>query len=545
MTTNNSLFSGPIEIVQVLLIEDNPGDARLIRELLSEAQTITFVTENADRLSTGLARLAQGGIDAVLLDLSLPDSQGLETLEALRSKEPDVPVLVLTGLDDERTGLKAVRRGAQEYLVKGQTEAALLIRSIAYAVERKQAEGAHRAKEAAEAANRAKSEFLSRMSHELRTPLNAILGFAQLLEMDDLTADQHQSLDYITKAGNHLLGLINEVLDISRIEAGGISLSIEPVPLDEVLQESLDLASTIAAQRNIKLQAHIGERCKNTHIASDRQRVKQVLLNLIANGIKYNREGGSVTVTCERIEAGSKGADSGLDRRMDAETLRISVSDTGHGISPEKLARLFTPFDRLGAEQTEVEGTGLGLAVSKSLVEAMGGTISVHSTLGQGSVFSVQLPIVESPMESLNHLDTEPLVMPEALTQHHTVLYIEDNLSNLRLVERIFEYGPGVNLLAAKQGSVGLQLAREHCPDLILLDLHLPDMQGDEVLRKLKEDSETRDIPVVMITADATSRQIERLLAAGASAYLTKPLNIKQFLNVLEETLQEREFSKC
>jgi PAS domain S-box-containing protein len=422
---------------------------------------------------------------------------------------------------------------------QGETYAGMVVTTDI--TERKRAEEERRSKETAEAANRAKSEFLSRMSHELRTPLNAILGFAQLLDMDPLDAEQHQSLEYIIKAGHHLLGLINEVLDISRIEAGALSLSIEPVPIEDMLQESLDMASSLAAQRNIKLHVHYQEDCKNTHIASDRQRVKQVLLNLIANAIKYNREGGRVSITCERIEARSPhstlyGADPG--GLPGAGRLRIDVGDTGEGISPEKLSRLFTPFDRLGAEQSEVEGTGLGLAVSKRLVEAMGGAISVHSTLGKGSVFSVELPIVESPIERLNRRGTGPLALPEALTQAaYTVLYIEDNLSNLALVERIMAHSPGINLLAAQQGGVGLQLAREHSPDLILLDLHLPDMQGDEVLQRLREDLRTRAIPVVMISADATERQVERLLAAGAASYMTKPLDVKKFLQIVGDIL--------
>ena len=528
----------PISSSTILLIEDNPGDARLIRELLREAGP-AFRLEHKDRLSAGLERFAEGDIDAVLLDLSLPDSHGLETLSKMHALAVGAPILVLTGLNDEALGFEAVQQGAQDYLVKGQVDAPLLVRSIRYAIERKQAEEERGAKEVAEAANRAKSEFLSRMSHELRTPLNAILGFAQLLDMDPLQAEQHQSLNYIIKAGHHLLGLINEVLDISRIEAGALSLSIEPVSVSDVLQESVDMASSIAAQRNIELRVHMLEECKHAHMTADRQRAKQVLLNLLSNAVKYNHDGGSVTVTCERIGAGSLPG-SHSEKEPGPATLRISVSDTGYGIPPEKIPRLFMPFERLGAEQSEVEGTGLGLVVSKRLAEAMGGTITVHSALGKGSTFSMELPLVESPMERLDWKGTGPLVLPEALGHDHTVLYIEDNMSNLKLVERILGHSPGVNLRAAQQGGVGLQLAREHSPDLILLDLHLPDMQGDEVLRRLKQDPQTQAIPVVMISADATTPQIERLLAAGASAYLTKPLNVKKFLEIIGMTLESK-----
>ena len=404
--------------------------------------------------------------------------------------------------------------------------------------EHKQAEAALRAQEAAEQSNKAKSEFLSRMSHELRTPLNAVLGFGQLLEMEDLDIQQRESVVHILKAGHHLLGLINEVLDISRIEAGKFSNSIEPVPIVEVLNDTLNMVMSMAVERNIRLEFKVHDEHNMLHVAADRQCLKQVILNLLSNALKYNRDGGNVGVSLELLPSDATARHSdplgiiGINR-----SLRVLVSDTGHGIPPENLPRLFTAFDRLGAEQSLVEGTGLGLTVSQRLMETMGSTIEVSSTVGQGSIFSFDLPVVESPQELLQQLLSGPLVMPGVPSQAYTLLYIEDNLSNVKLIERVLSRRPGITLITAMQGNIGLRLAQQHNPDLILLDLHLPDIQGSEVLRQLQEDPQTREVPVVMISADATSGQIERLLSAGASAYLTKPLDVKKFLEVVDGCL--------
>ncbi|HEY0072428.1 MAG TPA: ATP-binding protein, partial [Chloroflexia bacterium] len=379
----------------------------------------------------------------------------------------------------------------------------------------------HQAKEEADRANRAKSEFLSRMSHELRTPLNAILGFTQLLEMDSTTDDQRESVAHILKAGHHLLNLINEILDLSRIEEGRLQMSIEPVLVEEVVQEVLDLVKRQAQQRDITFQ--VPEPGMSRHyVLADRQRLMQVLLNLVSNAVKYNREDGSIAISCDEL-AGDK--------------LRLNVIDTGLGLNPDQVERLFMPFERLGAEQSAIEGTGLGLALSKRLVEAMQGSMEVTSSVGQGSTFSVVLASTEGRVQSLERVASELVGVPQLHTEERQVLYIEDNLSNLKLIERILERRTNIRLLSAMQGGLGLELAREQQPDLIMLDLHLPDMHGDEVLQRLKAAPETAGIPVVILSADATPRQVERLLAAGARAYLTKPLDVKQLIGVLEETL--------
>ena len=376
------------------------------------------------------------------------------------------------------------------------------------------------AKAEAERANHAKSEFLSRMSHELRTPMNAILGFGQLLEMDELSGEQGESVEQILKAGRHLLSLINEVLEISRIEVGHLNLSLEPVLIGETLQEVVALVSPLSFQRQVKIQPFVS--C-GRHVMADQHRLKQVFLNLFSNAIKYNRQGGTVTVSCH--ESGQR--------------LRIAITDTGLGIAQQDIQRLFTPFERLGATHSAIEGTGLGLALSKHLIEAMHGEMGIESTVGQGTTLWIELPTVVAPEECAECAYEESLEESKPLIPKRLVLCIEDNLSNLRLIERVLKNQPQVTLLSAMQGSLGLELAAQHRPDLILLDLHLPDMMGDEVLRRLQATPATCDIPVVMVSADATTGQMERLLATGASDYLTKPLDVKQFMGVLNKNLAE------
>ena len=376
------------------------------------------------------------------------------------------------------------------------------------------------AKEEADRANHAKSDFLSRMSHELRTPLNSILGFGQLLYRQSPTETQRPRIRYILSAGRHLLNLINEVLDISRIEAGNLQLSVEPVCVEEAINEALDLMRPLAAERTIGLGA-TPLLDNSTYVLADRQRLKQVLLNLLSNAVKYTAIHGSVSVTF---------TDSGNG------FTRISVRDNGAGIAVEKLARLFTPFDRLGAEQSAVEGTGLGLALCQRLVEAMHGSIGVNSSQGNGSTFWLELPQAKSPLlaAAAQHVVISP---DPAAEETRRVLYIEDNFSNVTLVEQMLAERPSLELMTAMQGRVGLELARQHSPDLILLDLHLPDMPGWQVLAQLKADHLTRSVPVVIISADATAPQVKRLLSAGAHAYLTKPLDLAEFFRVLDETL--------
>ncbi|HEY0038605.1 MAG TPA: ATP-binding protein, partial [Longimicrobium sp.] len=389
--------------------------------------------------------------------------------------------------------------------------------------ERRRTEEALRAAtDAAERANRAKSEFLSRMSHELRTPMNSILGFAQLLARASLAQGEQKSVQHILKAGRHLLNLINEVLEIARIEAGRHNLSLEPVRVAPLLDEALGLVRPMAAQWGVTLRPAV---CPpDAFVRADRQRLAQVMLNLLSNAIKYNRPGGFVQITCTPSP--------------DGYTLR--VQDTGKGIPEEKADQLFTPFARLGAEASGVEGTGLGLALSQRLTEAMGGALTLETTGAEGSVFRADLAGAADPVEALEDAGAALARTAEGGAREATLLYVEDNLANLSLVETILLSRPGWQVLPALQGGIGVELAREHRPDLVLLDLHLPDIQGDEVLRRLRADPRTASIPVVVVSADATRASNDRLRALGADAYLSKPIDVEEFLETVERFLSER-----
>jgi CheY-like chemotaxis protein/two-component sensor histidine kinase len=335
--------------------------------------------------------------------------------------------------------------------------------------------------------------------------------------MKALPPDEAECVEQVLKAGRHLLGLIDEVLDISRIEAGHLRLSLEPVAVGETLGAALAIVRPLATNQGIELTADVVDA---RYVRADRQRLQQVLLNLLSNAIKYNRPGGRVTVATEEMP----------DRR-----LALRITDTGQGIASDQLERLFIPFERLGAEATAVEGTGLGLALSKHLVELMGGMLGVESRVGEGSTFVVTLPLVEAPTAALDAADAQPATGPERRAGRLVVLSIEDNLSNLQLIERVFAAWPETRVLSALLGRLGLDLAREHRPDVILLDLHLPDLPGEEVLKRLRAEPRTCAIPVVVLSADAMPGQIERLLAAGARAYLTKPLDVRRLREVVED----------
>jgi PAS domain S-box-containing protein len=376
----------------------------------------------------------------------------------------------------------------------------------------------------ADRANQAKTEFLSRMSHELRTPLTAILGFGQLLQMGRLTpVQQVEAVENILKAGRHLLQLIDESVDIAGIEQGRMAFSLEPVRIGDVVKDVLDLIGPAAEQRGIEIRAPLDH--ADRYVKADRQRLVQVFLNLLSNAVKYNREHGMVTLSCRES--------------MPNGNLTVLVADTGPGIAVELRDRMFKPFERLGAEKSGVEGTGLGLALSLQLVQAMGGTMALETEMGEGSTFSVTLPIVHGPAAQLPEIpsdgaapdDTRPAYPP------CTVLYIEDNLANLEVMELVLAYRPGVKLISAMQGRLGFALAKEHHPELVLLDMRLADISGRVVLNRLQSDPSTADIPVVILSAEAFPGDVDTLLQAGARAYLTKPFRMEVILQIMEELL--------
>ena len=370
-------------------------------------------------------------------------------------------------------------------------------------------------------ASDAKNEFLSRMSHELRTPLTAINGFSELLSCTDLDEEKHDWVRMINKAGTHLLDLVNEVLDISRIEAGKLSISLETVPPATIIADALELMQPLATAHDVRIRPPREASGDPRYALADGQRLKQVLINLISNAIKYNRSGGEVRVSIEDV----------------GDRVRIAVKDTGEGMDQESLSKLFVPFERLAAAGSNIDGTGLGLALSRNIVQAMGGEIGVESAPGKGTTFWVELDGAEPASVDMGSGGDEPLLSSRDYRSEKRLLYIEDVVANVRLLEVVMQRRPSVRLLPAMQGQLGLDLAREHQPDLILLDLHLPDMSGEKVLAQLDADQDTRHIPVVMLTADATERQLGELISLGARAYLTKPIDVRRLLETVDEFL--------
>ena len=382
------------------------------------------------------------------------------------------------------------------------------------------------ARAGAEKANRAKSEFLSSMSHELRTPLNAVLGFAQLMASDVPAPAPHQqrSIDQILKGGWYLLRLINEILDLAMIESGKVTMSRESMSLTDVLHDCKGMIEPQAAKRGIALAFPRHDPACYVH--ADRTRVKQVMINLLSNAIKYNTTGGSVTVQCARNGQGR---------------IRISVRDTGAGLAPHQLAQLFQPFNRIGQEHSVEEGTGIGLVVTKQLVELMGGVIGVESTVGIGSVFWVEFNTAATPTLALENIDDVALerrvLAPGAIDQP-TLLYVEDNPANLTLVEQLIARRGDLKLLTAIDGHLGIELARAYLPDVILMDINLPGISGYGALKILRDDPATAHIPVLALSANAVPHDVEKGLEAGFFRYLTKPIRVREFMDALDVALR-------
>jgi PAS domain S-box-containing protein len=384
------------------------------------------------------------------------------------------------------------------------------------------------AKAAAEKANLAKSEFLSSMSHELRTPLNAVLGFAQLMASDTPPPSiaQKVSIDQILQAGWYLLRLINEILDLAMVESGKVSLSREAMSLTEVLLDCKAMMAPQAEQRGIEMRFPSFDGLFFVH--ADRTRVKQVVVNLLSNAIKYNRAGGTVTVGCAHEADGR---------------IRVSVADTGSGLQPDKLAHLFQPFNRLGQEAGAEEGTGIGLVVTKKLIELMGGTIGVDSTVGVGSEFwfdllASEMPGLATEMPGVAPVYGDSLAIETGSDRRRTLLYVEDNPANLALVEQLIARREDLQLLTAVTGHLGILLAKQNRPDVILMDINLPGLSGYGALQMLRDDPATSHIPVIALSANAMPRDIEKGIDAGFFNYLTKPIMVREFMDALDVALQ-------
>ena len=529
-------------MLRIVHLEDSANDRTLVAETLrAELSDCTIVeVETREAFERALA----DGADVILSDYSLPSFTGDAAQALANARCPDVPFVFVSGSIGEEAAVARLKEGATDYVLKDRLDK--LVPAVRRALRetedrrrRTEAEGAlrrlnaelegrveertraltvaneelERARQEADRANHSKSEFLSRMSHDLRTPLNAIMGFAQLLQLDNLSADQQESVGHILHGGRHLLNLIDEVLDIARIESGHLSLSPEPVAMADVVEHAVALVRPQAQIREITIVVGIDS---GLCVFADRQRLRQILLNLLSNAVKYNYHGGSIFVRASALDG----------------AVRVEVADTGPGIPAGKLALLFIPFERLGAEQTGIEGTGLGLVLSKHLAEQMQGTLTAAEA-AEGARFHLTLPATAAP-------PAEPHVAapPAVATGDYggTILYIEDNLSNVRLMERVVRTRPNVALTHAPDGATGLEMIRADRPDLVILDLHLADMPGEEVLRHLWT-SRLGHIPVAVLSADATPPTRRRLLASGAIAYLTKPLDIAELMQLIDRVV--------
>ena len=482
-----------------------PADISDSQELLTRAEALTI----------SLGTPIKPGFEA----LAFKASRGIEDIYELTYVRKDgsrFPALVSV------TALRDATEAIIGYLLIGTDNTA---GKAAEAIVQERNIQLENARSIAVKANLAKSDFLSSMSHELRSPMNAILGFAQLMESEQPPppASQMECITQILQAGWHLLKLINEILDLAKIESRQVPLQLEAFSLEDVLLTCQGMVEPQANQHNIKMTFPVLS--KPVYVWADRTRVKQILINLLSNAIKYNRKKGSVEVSC-------------LEQPLDR--VRISIKDTGTGLTEGQISQLFQPFNRLGQEAGEEEGTGIGLVVAKRLVELMGGEIGVESTPGEGSTFWFEFTAVEAPdlpyAENVSiSLDSLLLVQKSRV---HKILYVEDNPANMRLVDKIIARIPNTTLLMATDGALGVEMARKNLPDLILMDINLPGINGFEALKMLRADPLTEHIPVIALSANAMLLDIEKGLMAGFYSYITKPINVDNFTNSLNEVMR-------
>jgi signal transduction histidine kinase/HPt (histidine-containing phosphotransfer) domain-containing protein len=543
-----------MEKIRVLLIEDNPGDARLVKEMLDESRDLRFGLECFSSLSSGLTRIKESRPDVVLLDLSLPDCRGRETLATARAEAPEMPLVILTGLDDERLGLKLVKEGAQDYLVKGEFDSRLLSRSLYYSIERKRAEKLAAARDAALEASRLKSLFLANMSHEIRTPMNAVIGMTRLLLDTQLSSKQRELTDTIWSSAKALLEIINDILDFSKIASGKLIFQEIDVDVAEVTASAMALFAEQVQTKKLAVASHIDADVPRL-MRGDPGRLRQVLVNLIGNAIKFT-DSGEVIVTVDR--------ETETDERV---ALRFVVTDTGSGIPDEALHRLFQPFSQADSSTTrKYGGTGLGLAISAQLVEGMGGRIGVDSSPGKGSRFwftvnlrKQQLRAPSAPSEktqstkdaeiqNVSKLSMYPFaegkplhesqlqsLLAQPADQNTSILVVEDNPANQKVALWMLET-LGYRADLVHNGLEAVEAVSRTSYGAVLMDCQMPEMDGYEATRRIRAaEGGSCHVTIIGMTANALQGDRKICLAAGMDDYIGKPVIIEDLAALLKK----------
>jgi two-component system, sensor histidine kinase and response regulator len=511
--------------LRILLIEDNPGDADLVREYLLDSQRGPVDVEHAARLAAGLEQLGGGRFDAVLLDLGLPDSQGLETFRRVHAQMPEVAVVVLSGFGDQTLALEALQEGAQDYLVKGEIDSKILERSLRYAVERKRIElQLHSAKAAAETANRAKSAFLANMSHEIRTPLNAILGMTELALGAEISTEVREYLSVVSQSGEALLMLINDILDFSRIEAGKATLERAPFDLYESIGDTMKSLGVQAHSRGLELACQLHSEVPRA-VCGDRGRLRQIITNLVGNAVKFT-ERGEVVLDVH--------SESLAENRV---RLHVAVRDTGIGVPPDKQAAIFEAFEQADSSaHRRFGGTGLGLAISNRLVQLMGGRLWVDSQVGRGSTFSFTCEL-----ERVRPEDAPSTPRRAATVRGTRVLVVDDNATNRQILQQVMRnWGMDATLASGAREALE-QLQEAHARgdpfQLLVTDLQMPEIDGVTLVDNVRREQGGPDLPVIVLTSGDNPGDTARCRELGISVRLLKPVKQSELFDAVASAL--------